>query len=148
MHANQTLVQKAVGPYVTAFMARIHGESGEMVYINAGHPAAVVYNSETDQLIELANTSFPLGITSDEAFEQHTIQLGKNDFLVLYTDGITEATDQNQEMFGNKRLRNAIYRYRGENVNGIAQDLSNEVDDFISHTHLSDDITILVTRRL
>jgi PAS domain S-box-containing protein len=147
VHANQTLVQKAVGPYVTAFMARIHAESGEMVYINAGHPAAVVYNSETDQLIELANTSFPLGITSDEAFEQHTIQLGKNDFLVLYTDGVTEATDLNQDMFGNKRLMDAIYRHRGGNVKGIAQGLSNEVDNFISRPHLTDDITILVTKR-
>lgn len=145
--ANRLLHQKDVGLFVTMFAARIHAESGKMVYVSAGHPPVLVYRSATDQVQELSNTGIPLGIDPDMAYEQRTLQLAPDDFLVLYTDGITEAMDQCNDMFGENRLEEAIYGQRHGTVDEIANGLIGEVNSFISLSHPSDDIAILVVKR-
>jgi PAS domain S-box-containing protein len=146
--ANRLLVQKNVGPFATAFVARIHAETGRMEYVNAGHPPALVYASKTDEIKELAYTGMPLGISTEQSYQKHSLQLGKNDFLVLYTDGIIEAMDETFNMFGYDCLLKAVHRHRTCSVDEIVQRLMEEVDAFNTLSTPSDDIAIVVAKKL
>jgi PAS domain S-box-containing protein len=145
---NQSLIRENVGPFVTMFLARINTETGETEYINAGHHPPLLYRHADNQIIQLKNTGLPLGIESNLNYEQHYLKLEENDFLVLYTDGVTEAMDQHYHQFGDERLIDAVKRYRDRSANDIAKNLLNEIDDFIGFSQPSDDIAIVITKRL
>jgi PAS domain S-box-containing protein len=146
--ANKSITQENVGPYVTMFLARINPETGETVYVNAGHNPALVFQSGEDKIIKLTATGTPLGIGMDIGFEQRSLKLEKNDFIVLYTDGVSEAMDRNHNQFGEERLLDAVYAYRNSSTQEIAEHVLEKVEQYISLTQPSDDIAIVVARRL
>ncbi len=146
--ANQSLIHENVGPFVTMFLTRINTETGEAEYVNAGHNPPLIYRYDDNQTKQLKRSGIPLGIEIDVVFEQHLIKLEKKDFLVLYTDGVTEAMNQDYHQFGNDRLIDAVQRYRDMSANDIAENLLKEIEDFIGFSQPSDDISIVVAKRL
>ena len=86
----------------TLFYGIINPKTQRMTYVNAGHPAPLVRRD--DGLFTLSATSHPLGFFSSPEIAMESIELQKNDRLLLYTDGITEATNQAGEPFGQKRV--------------------------------------------
>jgi serine phosphatase RsbU (regulator of sigma subunit) len=145
---NQALIRENVGPFVTMFLARIDPENGETIYVNAGHPPPLVYRSAENQIIQLESTGIPLGIESNLEYEQCSFKLERNDFIVLYTDGVTEAMDNNFQQFGEERLINAVSCYQDGSAKYIAKKLLSAIEDFVGLSQPSDDIAIVVVRRL
>jgi len=148
VRSNQSLVQANLGPFVTVFLARINTGTGETVYINAGHPPGLVYRDSENKIEKLASTGIPLGIESNLDYGQKAVKLEKNDFLILYTDGVTEAMNQDLIPFGEDRLFSAVHRFQNGSAEEITDHILREIDHFIAPSHLSDDIALLVARRL
>jgi sigma-B regulation protein RsbU (phosphoserine phosphatase) len=136
------------GLFVTLFFGLLDPASGEITYVNAGHNPPLFYRAAEDDLTLLKATGMPLGIDTAANFSQRSIRMQPGDFLVLYTDGITEAFDEHETEFGMERLQRVVYDVRSSSVEEIQNSLLQTVNDFIENTAPADDITIMVVKRL
>jgi len=136
------------GLFVTLFFGLLDSATGDVTYVNAGHNPPLFYRAVEDDLILLKTTGIPLGIDSDAIYEQRTIRMLPGDFLILYTDGITEAFDDHGVEFGMERLKRVAYDARRNSVEEIQASLLRSVNDFIQNTAPADDITVMVVKRL
>lgn len=139
------------GLFVTLIYAILDPVTGELLYCNAGHnPPLLLHTSGVEQ--SLTNTGVPLGVFEDAAWGVSRVQLGFGDILVLYTDGITEAQNPHQSMFGEARLYQAIRAAAqtgtGSRSERVRAAILRELELFTAGAPQSDDITLLVLTRL
>ncbi|MCL2216011.1 MAG: PP2C family protein-serine/threonine phosphatase [Defluviitaleaceae bacterium] len=131
--------------FVTAFYGHLHISTGRFTFVNAGHnPPIILKNGKFDWLKQKAG--FVLAIMEDMAYIQHEITLEVGDELFLYTDGIVEAMNNEEELFGDDRLYDAMQEYRGLTLHELAESVNREVDKFEDGAEQADDITMLVLR--
>jgi sigma-B regulation protein RsbU (phosphoserine phosphatase) len=152
-HANRLICADSTGGmFVTLFYALLDPERGEITYVNAGHNPPLLYrrsdHAEQGQLAELTRTGMAMGVVADSPFEQRTVQLDPGDFILLYTDGVTEATDAQGREFGTERLRRAVADQCRSSAANIVAALERAVHDFISSTAPFDDVTIVAIKSL
>jgi sigma-B regulation protein RsbU (phosphoserine phosphatase) len=148
-HANQLIcADSSGGMFVSLFYGLLDPRSGQLTYVNAGHNPPLLCRGEQDELTELGRTGIILGVLEEAAFEQRTIQLHPGDLLLLYTDGVTEATDGQGEEFGEQRLRRIVHQRRGAPVAEIVIAIEQAVGEFVGTAAASDDITIAAAKRL
>lgn len=137
--------------FVTAFIGRLHIPTGELLYCNAGHlPPIKVRRDEgqsTKEKVESLSLipNIPMGYEGSFRYEEQGVMLHEGDSLVLYTDGITEARNEKREMLGVARWREMIGRQKGS---FRCYDLQEEVKAFMVNTEPTDDITLMVIRKL
>jgi sigma-B regulation protein RsbU (phosphoserine phosphatase) len=134
--------------FVTLFYGRLDPRTGELLYVNAGHNPPLVYRAQRDELIELTPTGMVLGIFDSVDFKQRTAQLDPGDFILLYTDGISEAMDMHGNLFGEERLRQVLLDNRQASTEAIAQAVEGAVTAFTGAAARSDDITFVIARRV
>ncbi len=136
------------GLFVTLFFGLLNPDSGEVAYVNAGHNPPLLYQADKDEITLLKATGMPLGIDAAAVFNQRSVVMQPGDFLVLYTDGITEAFDEHGAEFGMDRMQRVVYDLRNAPVAEMQARLLQTVNDFIDSTAPSDDITIMIVKRL
>ena len=133
--------------YVSLFVARITAKKGEISFVNAGHNPPLHYSNRKEHFSTLTTKGLPLGIDPKAIYQQQTVQIDPMDFIVLYTDGVTEANDLNGDEFGIERLQQVILNQRNATTEEIVYLISKAVNDFIGLDYLKDDITIMVAKR-
>lgn len=133
---------------VTAFYAVSNPQNDEIVYVNAGHNPPLLYRADEETPIELTRTGMLLGFMDDAVYEQAIITVNPGDFAVLYTDGITDATNAEQELYGMNRFQNAIAKNRELSAKQILAGIEKSIQKFIGSTAPYDDITLLIAKRL
>jgi len=89
----------AAGMFVTLCYAQLNCGTGELLLVNAGHPAPLLYRAACDELSELMPHGLPLGISDAAQFPEERLLLEPGDFILLYTDGVTDALDKSEEFF-------------------------------------------------
>ena len=143
-------VAHEVGPtgmFITAALVRIEPESNQMTFCSAGHNPTMVYRAATATVEQIDSHGPPMGFMADAEYEGYTGSLEPGDVLLLYTDGITEATDADLEMFGEERLERLLCEHA---VNGSAQDVLDaalaELTAFTSQEHYEDDVSLMVIK--
>jgi sigma-B regulation protein RsbU (phosphoserine phosphatase) len=136
------------GMFVTLCYLQLDLEGGSVQYVNAGHNPPLLYQAQADRLSHLDRTGIPLGIEPQQAFGQAQFSMGAGDFILLYTDGVTEATDGKLEEFGLDRLQRLALAHRHESAGDLVAALERELKEFIGAAQPSDDITVTVVRRL
>jgi sigma-B regulation protein RsbU (phosphoserine phosphatase) len=140
---NDLLVPDAKnGMFVTVFYAVIYLESGMIKYANAGHNPPIIRRLHSDELVELTRTSVALGIFDDAEVEEGEVSLRAGDWILFYTDGVTEAFSVNEEMFGTKRLFDLLLGNKYTSSKEILDMIEGSVHEFVKGIELSDDITI------
>ncbi len=148
-HANRLIcADSSGGMFVSLFYGLLDPRSGQLTYVNAGHNPPLLYRSEEDQLTELSPTGVVLGVVEDAHYDQRTIQLDPGDFILLYTDGVTEATDRQGQEFGEERLRSIVHQRRASPLAETVVALEQAVGEFVGTAPASDDITIAAAKRL
>ncbi len=133
--------------FVTLFYTVIQPDSGEVAYVNAGHVPPLVVREADGRLEELRVPGIALGILSDVRFEEHSAYLEPGDTLVLFTDGITDASDVGKQMFGLDRLRQVVSSHRHESASGMARAIDDAVLRFVGDAAQFDDFTLVVAKR-
>jgi sigma-B regulation protein RsbU (phosphoserine phosphatase) len=134
--------------FVTLVYARLDPATGQVVYVNAGHNPPLLYSVEQSTLIELPSTGMALGVFEDVEFEERRVQLGPGDFILLYTDGVSEAMDPESRMFGEERLRRVLLDRPDAPAEALAAALEEALAAFTGPSARSDDVTFVVVRRL
>ena len=150
--ANRLICQESDnGLFVTMFYGLLNPNTGELTYVNAGHnpPILVTASGPTPAYSTtwLTNTGMALGIQEDATYQQGSVQLNPGDFIVMYTDGVTEAMDTGDELFGMERLQRVLLVNQDKPAAEIASALESALDQFTSSLPPHDDITIVVTKR-
>jgi sigma-B regulation protein RsbU (phosphoserine phosphatase) len=142
----------ADGMFVTLFYAMLDPSSGRLTYVNAGHIPPLLCrpgdHGEAELLDELRPTGMALGIVEDSEFAQRTLQLRPGDSVLLYTDGVTDATGEGLQPFGMDRLRRVILDHQPAPVAGMVAALERSIRDFTGGATQYDDIAILAVKRL
>jgi sigma-B regulation protein RsbU (phosphoserine phosphatase) len=137
--------------FVTVFYGILDPTTGTLTYCNAGHNPPYLFCKNGDDVIqELDNTGPPLGLRmfKDMTWEQRTAQLAPGDVLVLYSDGVTEAQDDQEEFFDEERLLEVGQANLGRSAQQIQDTILAEVDRFVGDAPQVDDITLMVLARL
>ncbi len=133
------------GSFTTVFLAVLNMHSGDMVYSNAGHnPPQLRRTCGTLESLEQAS-GVMLGIMDEWTFDTAQVQLMPGDSLLLYSDGVSEAQDTAQTLFGPARLANSFAQPHPDAQTGVTQ-LLDSVDAFAGQAEQFDDITILILR--
>lgn len=115
-------------------------------YSNAGHPPALHYQAETRSVRKLDVGGIVLGVLEDMEYPTESVSLGASDALVLYTDGITEASNADDEMFGIERLEEVVEAYGEESSEGLAEAIMDAASQF-AHQGWQDDVTLMALKR-
>jgi phosphoserine phosphatase RsbU/P len=136
------------GMFVTLFYGVLSTNSHSFTYANAGHNPPIIIRSNNPRLQKLPGTGMALGIFEGIKIQQRTVRFKPGDSLVLYTDGITEAFSPHNQMFGEKRLMQTIRRNGILPARELAQSIDLAVTSFIQDGTSSDDITMLILRRI
>ena len=131
--------------YATFFFGRYTPSTGLLRYVNAGHNPP--YIAAGDGLTELHSTGKPIGILPDSKYIEAEAELPPGSTLFLYTDGLNEAADPNEEEYGNDRLRELFTTERTSAANEIPAHVVQSVTRFERGARATDDKTIVVMRR-
>ncbi len=134
--------------FVTVFYGILDTNTGVLTYCNAGHNPPYLLNAQSKVPVqELRRTGMPLGVLEQATWEQASVQIGFGDTLVLYTDGITEAQNRQEEFFGEKRLQSIIEVNMGHSAQTRQDTLLMEIRQFMDDAPQVGDITLLVVVR-
>ena len=140
---NDLLVPDAKnGMFVTVFYAVINLDTGKVTYANAGHNPPIIKHIYANELVELSRTSVALGIFDNIVVEEREIVMRPGDWLLFYTDGVTEAFSPSDEMFGTFRLNKLLLNDEYFSSEEIVNKVEEAVSEFIQGTELSDDLTL------
>jgi serine phosphatase RsbU (regulator of sigma subunit) len=133
--------------FVTAFLALLDPAPGTLTYTNAGHnPALLLHGAEPIQ--ELEAQGLPLAMLPGNPYGEATLSLAPGDLLVVYTDGITEAANAEDEEFGAEALMALVGARRGDSLPALDAALLGELDRFTGGAPYLDDRTLLMLRRV
>ncbi|MDD5474926.1 MAG: SpoIIE family protein phosphatase [Syntrophales bacterium] len=132
--------------FITIFRGILNLATGDFIYANGGHnPPLLVRGAEN--IINVDAKSGPaLGIIPGSVYHNHSIRVEAGDLLVLYTDGITEAANRSDELYGEKRLLEYAARCFAAPVRDCIEGLKRSVEAFADGAEQSDDITSLIVR--
>ncbi len=134
--------------FVTAVFCMLDTDTGSLIYTNAGHNLPLIYRSKNNTVEILPKGGIALGVVSDFGLKEFSINLDLNDFLVLYTDGVTETFSPEGESFGEERLMEALKKYCHLSSREIIDAIKNELSEFRKSSSIEDDLTIIVMRRV
>ena len=141
---NRLLCEKSL-PYqfVTLFLFLLSPQ-GVGQFISAGHTPAYLFRSATGKIEELGSNASVLGLFDDASYESCAFRLDKGDILVVYSDGLTDARNPQEEMFGEKRLLGIIRQEAPSGSQALEQKFLTAIEEFTQGIPQTDDITFVV----
>ncbi|MCW8849771.1 MAG: PP2C family protein-serine/threonine phosphatase [Melioribacteraceae bacterium] len=131
--------------FISLFYANIEA-NGNMFYINAGHPGPLLYKK--NEFIELESTGLIFGALPEIELQKKHATIESGDVLVLFTDGIFETSNYNDELFGIDRLKQTIADNISKNAKDLSKEVFNAAQKFSYSEKWQDDATVVVIKRL
>ena len=148
-HANVIISADAkTGMFVTLFYGVLDEKERKLTYVNAGHNPPIIFRGNSGKTEELESTGVAIGIMDDAAYSQAEVGLSPGDIVLLYTDGVTEAINENEEMFEVERLMDTITGAPSGPASEIMENVIRAVFAFSGKTPQYDDITLMVVKVL
>ena len=129
--------------FVTMFVAHCDAQQMSLRYANAGHESGLFLPAEGD-LTELRSTGTLLGVVEDQTWTTQAIKIQTGDRLLLTTDGVTEAMNSHEQLFGREQLATVFKALRNLGVKETLQGIGDAVAEHCGDRAHSDDITLLV----
>ena len=145
---NRHLVRNSeTDKFMTLFYGLLDDEKKTLSWASAGHDPAIWYHARSAGFTELENTGMPLGILDDAEFSRaDPIALQTGDIVMIGTDGIWEARNASDDMYGKERMLDLIAAHKDDSAEQIAAAVVESVLDFCSDSAPTDDITLVVIK--
>lgn len=141
---NQNIAaNSSTGLFVTAFYGILDTQTRTLSYSNAGHIPPALLHADSGLVESTILAGLPLGVEADSKYQDAALVLKGNDQVVLYTDGVTEAMNGDNEEFGFSRLEAILKRATVGSAQDLIQGLNEAIHQFIGESSQSDDITIV-----
>jgi PAS domain S-box-containing protein len=149
VQSNQILLNDQIAnAFVTTFFASLDPHSGQMDLANAGHNRPLWYSSAAREMVEIKSQGMALGLYPNVVIEQKTVEILPGDALLLYTDGLTEAINAQDEFYGEARLAAVFDAHRHEAAQEILDAIHASWLEFTASAEQADDVSIVVVKRL
>ncbi len=144
-HVNRFLCSHSeVGRYATMFFG-VLDEEGNLEFINAGHPSPFLIRHGVAQE-PFSEGSYPVGLVPEAEYTALKVKLEPGDTLVLFSDGVTEAMDPDEQMFGVPRLREVLTGQTECPLDQLEKSILEAVENFARGASQADDLTLLIVR--
>jgi sigma-B regulation protein RsbU (phosphoserine phosphatase) len=130
--------------FCTFFLGVLDLKTGELSYTNAGHEPPLLINDKVTLLDVTRN--LPLGIMADQAYNTQHIMMDKDTTLFIYTDGLTDATNIDNQRFGKERMIKVLDQLKGSNTETLVKGMMRSIDEFVGEADQADDLTMLAIR--
>jgi len=138
---------KDSGRFMTLFYAEIERPNQIMRWVNAGHEPAIIFDPSTDTFSELDGAgNLALGVFEDARFREAQQEIAPGQIIVIATDGIWEARNPKEEMFGKDRMQRVIRRNASHTANEIQNAILNALKRFQKNVQLEDDLTLVIIK--
>lgn len=133
--------------FVTFFIGIMDMETGLLQYCNAGHNYPYILRKDSSVGLIDKKHGLPLGIFPEGDYKSDKLTLEEGDFIIIYTDGITEAENREKELFNDSRLKDTLKMRKFSSAKVLTNTIISEVESFVGDADQSDDITVLVISR-
>jgi len=134
------------GMFVTSFYAVLDPKTMVIQFVDAGHCLPLLFKQATGTVSRIHAEGIALGVVDDIDLEEKQIKLESNDMLIFYTDGITEAINENNEQFGEARLMDMIRQNHSLSPDNLIAKIKDEVLAFAHGQPQFDDITLIILK--
>lgn len=132
--------------FVTIFCGILNTQTGEVLYANGGHNPPLIIGSGREATFLEKTAELVVGITYGIAYTKERMVLQPGDSLFLYTDGVTEAMNEKNELFSEGRLITVVTASEGKSVQETIDGVMGEIGRFSLNTPQADDITMMMIR--
>ena len=151
LHLQRLLIHNVrFSTFVTLFLGSFDQATRLLTYCNAGHNPPLLLRAQSrsgvDPLQWLEPTGAAIGLLEESQYREESVRLEPGDILLLYTDGVTEASDEQGKQFGQERLAEIVGRQAGRAVGDLVRAVREEVLQFTQREALADDATIVACR--
>lgn len=133
--------------YATLFLAVLDPAAHTLSFCNAGHNAGLLLDAG-GSVRHLESSGPPVGLMPEGSYDAQTVDLAPANLLILYTDGITEASDPDDEEYGIERLAKICKLRRQDDLDLLAEAIQRDLDTFTRGVPYADDRTLLLLRRI
>lgn len=133
--------------FATAFLCYLDPKTGRMRVASAGHNPPILYRAAEGTCEYIQTTGVAVGIFPNATFEEITVHMEPGDALVLYTDGISEVIDEDDQEFGEDRIETLLIQHLDQSAKDIGNTILRAVVEFAGDKGLFDDATLVVIKR-
>ena len=134
--------------FVTLFYGIFDSRTRELLFTNAGHNHPLHISAATAEVQKLYTDDLIVGMFEDYEYREGTVKLEHGDLLVLYTDGITEARNEQEEAFGDRRLLDTVCLSDSDRCADVVRKVFSSVFAFVGSRPAYDDMTLMVLRSI
>ena len=140
---NKLCESNDAGMFVTVWMGYLNTKTGEVTYANAGHNPPFIRHADGRVDVVKSRPGLVLAGMEGIRYRTNTVHLKPGDLLYLYTDGVTEATDAENNLFGEARLQAVLQQRLSGDIQTVCTQVKEDVDRFVGEAPQFDDITML-----
>jgi phosphoserine phosphatase RsbU/P len=133
--------------FITMILGTVDAQSGRLRFVNAGHEPPLVLRANAPAVEIIETHGIVLGVNKNETYQIEEFALNAGDKVVIYTDGLTEATNKHGELLTVKRLSEMFVEHRDLPAPALAHTLFDAVKTYAGE-HMRDDATLLVLHRV
>jgi sigma-B regulation protein RsbU (phosphoserine phosphatase) len=130
--------------FITLFYLQYHKDSREISFASAGHSPTLLWQANSQKCLRLDPEGLIIGVMKDFAYEQEALKLEEGDVLLLYTDGLIEAENEDSELFGEERLTELLTDKHKLPPQELITYIVDQVRFFSGHNNFQDDVSMIV----
>ena len=155
LHPQQILsnVNEAIGSqlieleyFASLFYLRMNLKKQTLTYVDCGFTKPIIYREKGSQLSLMEGSDFPLGCVENPVFTEYEIPIQENDIFIFYSDGITEVSSPDGELYGRDRMGEVILKNNHLKAEEIAEKLQEDALQFGQQKQFDDDLTLIVIK--
>lgn len=146
VHAGMIRQMEDLETFVTLCYGRFDMQAGQFVFVDCGHVRTIYYNAHENRVSLLQGFNMPLGFPETDPFKQTAVDFGAGDLFVFYSDGLTEATNDKGEMYGEERLTDLIFENAGLENENLLETVRHSIENFTGSRTFADDFTCVLVR--
>ena len=144
---NRRLFDRTIsGKFATLFVASLQSSDSRFTFANAGHCPGLLIRA-SGKVSRLKSTGPPLGLFLNVDYQQTNRRLTPGDLLILYSDGLSEASDPDDREYGLRRLTRVCKNHRDKPLGELARNLESDIEAFVQGHPYQDDRTLVLVRR-
>lgn len=132
--------------YVTLFYSELDQQTHQLTYVNAGHNPPLLVRAN-GKVATLDIGGFPAGITQFADYQEGSVVIEPGDVLIVYSDGVTESLDEQDQEFGEARLIEIVQKNRGRTAAGLRDRIDEALAKFVGKAKSVDDLTLVIVKR-
>ncbi len=132
--------------YLTLFYGELDPDTGALRYSNGGHNTPMLVRP-SGEIVKLDKGGLPIGLMQDATYQEETVYFRSGDVLVIYSDGITESVNEQDEEFGETPLIEVVRNNLNRSVSGIRDRIDEALSRFVGTTAPVDDMTLMIIKR-